>query len=243
MSLLEHLNELRKRLFVSLIAVGIGTIVAFCIYPWIIIHIMTPFQASLAAEFGKNLYIHSIFEGFLSKVKVSCITGFVLSLPIHLYNVVRFIFPALKRKEKWALFIGLLSSFILISLSSYFTFTKLIPFILTFMTSSGFVPQDVGLLLNFKHSIFYIIQFIFYSLILFQLPIILEILLAFNLLNRKTLLQSSRYVVIGIFILSALVTPPDFISQISISIPLITLYFITILIAKLMKWGEPVCLD
>ena len=94
------------------------------------------------------------------------------------------------------------------------------------------------MLLNYNRNIFYILQFIFIALVLFQTPIVLELLLVANVLKRKTLLRFSRYIVVGIFALSALLTPPDFISQVSLAAPLIVLYFLTILIAKIFKFGE-----
>ena len=79
---------------------------------------------------------------------------------------------------------------------------------------------------------------IFVSLVVFQSPVLLEILLIMNVVTRKTLLRLSRFVVVGIFILAAILTPPDFVSQVSIAVPLVGLYFLTILIARIFRWGE-----
>ena len=109
---------------------------------------------------------------------------------------------------------------------------------LRFLTSSKFIPFNVGLLLNYTKNIFYILQFIFIALVIFQTPIILELLLISNVVKRKALLKMSKYIIILIFVLSALLTPPDFISQVSLATPLIVLYFLTILIAKIFRFGE-----
>lgn len=207
-------------------------------YDYFIEFMITPFQENIRSEFGKELFAQSLFEGFLTKLKVSLIAGTILALPIYLYHIIKFTFPALKRKEKVTIISGLGVSILLIWGSVYLTFFKLVPFILTFLTSSGFIPNKIGLLLNYQSSILYIIQFVLYSALAFQFPILLEVCLALNLVTRKTLYKYSKYIIIGIVILSALVTPPDFVSQLGLSIPLILLYFLTLLIAKIFKWGE-----
>ncbi len=77
-----------------------------------------------------------------------------------------------------------------------------------------------------------------YGMLAFQFPIILEVLLFFGWLTRKQLLGASRYVLVGILVLSAVVTPPDIVSQCSIAIPLTALYFLSILVAKIFGWGD-----
>ena len=94
------------------------------------------------------------------------------------------------------------------------------------------------MLLNYGQNIFYIFQYLLVSLVLFQLPILLEILLIVNIIKRKTLLKASRYMIVFIFILAAILTPPDFMSQVTLALPLIVLYFLTIFIAKIFKFGE-----
>jgi sec-independent protein translocase protein TatC len=186
----------------------------------------------------KQLFINTLFEGFLTKLKISLLAGFIISFPVHLYNAIRFIFPALKVKEKRVIVIGLFISFGLLAFSFYYSYYNIIPISVRFLTSRNFIPNQVGLLLNYNKNIFYILQFIFIALVIFQTPILLELLLVTNVIKRKTLLKFSRYVMVGIFILSALLTPPDFVSQVSLSVPLIVLYFLTILIAKIFKFGE-----
>ncbi len=241
-SIIDHINELRKRLLHIVIWVLAGTVIGFLSYDWTITYLIIPFQENIVTEFGKELFVQTLFEGFITKFKLSMALGLIIALPAIIYHLLRFIFPALRKKERIALILGLITSIALAIGSCYLTFFKLIPFILTFMTSSGFVPKDVGLMLNFQNSIFYVVQFVIYSLILFQFPILLEILLAYNIVTRKQLIRLSRFVIVGIVILSAIVTPPDIVSQIAISLPLIVLYFLSILIAKLFGWGAP-CSD
>ena len=76
------------------------------------------------------------------------------------------------------------------------------------------------------------------ALVVFQLPILLEILMVLNVITRKALLRIGRYVIVAFFILAAIVTPPDFVTQLSIALPLTALYYLTLLIAKAFKFGQ-----
>ena len=76
------------------------------------------------------------------------------------------------------------------------------------------------------------------TIVLFQTPIVLELLMIMNILKRKTLLRASKYVIVGFFVLSAALTPPDFISQLSLALPLVGLFFLSILIAKIFRFGD-----
>ena len=238
MTFIEHLVELRKRIIVSLIGALLGAFVVFFLFDQIVNFLLTPFNLIETAAGGQQLFINSLFEGFLTKLKISLLIGIIISLPVHLYNAIRFIFPGLTNREKKAIIIALIVSFALVAFSFYYSYYKIIPISVRFLTSSSFIPVNVGLLLNYNKNIFYILQFILVTLIIFQTPIILEILLVMDIVKRKALLRMSKYIIVVIFVISALLTPPDFVSQISLAAPLIILYFFVILIAKIFKFGE-----
>ncbi len=235
--LIEHLRELRKRLIISFISLTLGTIICFIFYKSIIEILYRPFEI-LDSNDGRLLFVNTIFEAFLTKIQVSVLAGMILTFPIHLYNIVKFIFPGLKSKERKVLIFSLGISFVLIIFSAYYSYYNIIPLSIAFLTTSGFIPENVGMLLNFGKNIFYIFQFLFIALVLFQLPILLELLMIMKIVKRKTLFKSSRYVIVATFIITAILTPPDFISQVTLAFPLIVLYFLTILIAKIFKFGE-----
>ena len=238
MTFFDHLRELRLRIITSLIAVLIGSVIAFIFFDTIISKLYRPFLPLDTAQLQSTLFINTLFEGFLTKIKVSVISGIVLSFPIHLYNVIRFIFPGLNQKERKIIALSLAASFVLIVFSVYYSYFEIIPLSVRFLTSKQFIPANVGILLNYDKNIFYILQFILITLIVFQIPIILELLLIMNVVQRRQLLRVSRYVIIAIFVLSAVITPPDFISQLTISTPLILMFFLTILIARIFHFGE-----
>lgn len=238
MTFWEHLSELRKRILISTIGIVLGSILAFVFFQYIIGALFKPFSNIESAGPQNQLFINTIFEGFLTKLKLSILTGLVISFPVHLFNAIVFIFPGLRRREKRITIIGLAASTVLIIFSFYYSYYKIVPISVRFLTSKNFIPDNVGILLNYSKNIFYVIQFLFITLVVFQVPIVLEILLITNVVTRRKLLKSSRFICIGIVILSALLTPPDFISQVSLAAPLIFLFFLTILIAKIFKFGE-----
>jgi len=97
----------------------------------------------------------------------------------------------------------------------------------------------VGVLLNYQQSISYVLSFLLWAIITFQAPLVLEILLALNVLQRKAVFKASRYVIVGIVVLAAVITPSvDPVSQLAIAAALVALYFLAILVAKIFKWGE-----
>jgi len=238
MTFIEHIKELRKRLIVSLLGLLIATIVCFIFYDSIILILYKPFETLNNSIEDKVLFVNTIFEGFLIKIRVALLSGVILSMPLHLYNLLKFIFPALTKKEKNVIIIALAASFLLVGPSAYYGYFEIIPISVAFLTNAGFIPNEVGLLLSFEKNVFYIFRFLLITLLLFQLPVILGILMAMNLVKRKDLLKFSRFIVVGIFVLAALLTPPDFVSQLGLALPLILLYFLTILVAKIFRFGE-----
>ena len=235
MSLLNHLEELRKRLLYALAFTLITCIIAYSNYPLITNFFTYPFQSMLPADATIN--IQSIYEGFLVKLKLSIICGIIFGLPFTIFQLCWFLFPGLTRNEKkWAIII-ITSSSCLSIFSTIMGYAIVFPYIVKFLTTTQFIPNDINVLLNYNQNISYIISFLIAGIIIFQTPIILEFLLAKGIITRKFLLKNARWFIVGIITISAMITPPDIISQLSLSIPLIICYYLCILVAKIMKWG------
>ena len=246
MTFAEHATELRRRLIVSLLAVIAGAVVGYTIYEGVLLILLRPLellaqlpQADLTdtAVAEARLYINTIFEGFLVRLKVAVVTGVVISLPVHLYNVVRFVLPALSVRERRAMGGALFASTVLLVAGFLYAYHNVIPLSVRFLTSVGFIPDGVGLLLGFERNIFFIIQLLLVFLLVFQVPILLVLLLMTGTLKRRALLASSRYAVVVIFALSALVTPPDVVSQLAVAVPMVAMFFLSILVARIFRFG------
>jgi sec-independent protein translocase protein TatC len=236
-TLMDHIRELRRRVMWSAAAVLIGTIGCYWYYEAIVAVLMKPFYTANVGV--SELYINSLFEGFATKIRFSVVAGVMITVPIHAYHLIRFVLPGLSASEQRVLGWAILASAILSLISLYLGYFYFIPSAIDALIGKEFIPNGVGLLLNFNQNIFYVINFLLYGMLTFQLPIFLEILLYLNILSRKTLLRHSRMVIVIIFIIAAIVTPtPDIINQLFIAVPLLVFYFLTLLIAYIFKFGE-----
>jgi len=238
MTIFGHLTELRRRVIISLLFFLGCAVIAFILYDGIIQLFTLQFK-SIQSGLGATLFANSITEGFLVKLKTAAIFGLIFSLPVHIVNLVQFVFPAIDRKYRKIVTIGLFASFLLAAFGAYLTYFRIVPFSIRFLTNSGFIPKSVGVLLSYQESITYVLSFLLWAIITFQTPLVLEILLALNVIQRKAVFRASRYVIVGIVILSAVITPSvDPVSQLSIALPLVLLFFLAILVAKIFKLGE-----
>lgn len=241
MTLVDHLRELRRRLIVSIIIVVLFSLPFFIFYDLFTKLLYLPIQQSIDPQFlagDELLYLNSLVEPFLVKLKVSVILAIFSSSPIHLINLLGFIFPALSVKAKRAAFF---SSFISLGFAIgglWFSYNEVLPLSISFLASRAILPLNGTFLLNYSSSVLFVIQLLVIFTLLFQLPIILELLMIFKVVSRKSLLKASRYVVVALFVVSAIVSPPDIVSQITLAIPLTLLYFLAIGIARIFKWGE-----
>ena len=190
-----------------------------------------------AAGGEPTLFVHTLFEGFLTRLKLAVLTGLVLSAPLHVFNAAGFVFPGLTGHEKRVVGLAVLGSFFLALAAFAYGYFRIIPLSISFLTGSGFIPDQVGLLLNYSTNIFYVTQFLLVCVLLFQVPIVLVALMALGAVKQRHLWRSMRYIVVGTFLLAAILTPPDFISQLSVAVPLIVLFVLAGLLAKLFGLG------
>lgn len=238
MAFKAHLKVLKTTLLVSLIGLVLGSIVCFIFFEPIIEFLYAPFLTIEGSGTNDTLFINNIFEGFLTKLKISILSGLTLSFPLILFKVLQFVFPALGRRERRVILYTLLVSSVLVLVGFYYSYYMILPLTIEFFTSVGFLPDNVGILLNYQNNIIYIFKFIFMIMVTFQFPVLMEMLMITNIVKRKTLLVFSRYIIVGVFLLSAMITPPDFISQCMIAFPMVFLYFLAIIIAKIFRFGE-----
>ena len=237
MTLVDHLNELRKRIIICMLFVVGFSMAAYPFYYSLSDFFMAPFHA--ISSNGATIHVNTLYEGFFVKIKLALIAGIILSLPMIVFQICRFVIPGLKKSEiKW-LFIVLFFSSSLSIASTYMGYVLVLPTVVTFLLNQSFIPHDIVILLNFKQNISVVISFLLGGIVIFQSPIILCFLLAKNILTRRYLIQNSRFFILGIVVISAMITPPDIFSQLSLALPLIICYFACILIAKAMGWGTP----
>ncbi len=235
--LLSHLTELRSRLIKITLGFLLCSILTYSIYPILYQWIQEPL-INIPSAAPTPLVIHTLLEGFFTRFKFAIIAGSCLNIPLVIYQLFRFIFPGLTKREKTCLILTVSISTLLTLSGVFLVYQAILPTSIQFLLTHHFVPKNVSIMLNFTTNLFYVIQILLLSSLIFQLPSILFLLMYMNILTRKTLLKSSRYVIIGIVILTAICTPPDIISQLLLAIPLILAFYGMIGCAKLLKIGQ-----
>ena len=237
MSILNHLTELRRRAFFSILVIAIGCIISYIGYPFILTIIQVPLR-SIPDVSTNQLVIHSLYEGFIIRFKFALIGGLIFSIPVLLYQFMKFISPGLTIKERFFVITLLFFSGLFSVLGVALVYLYILPTSISFLLNSHYVPNGIGIMLNFQQNIFYVTRMLFYSSLLFQLPLVLFLTLYFNILSRNMLWKYSRYVVLVIVIVTAIFTPPDIVSQLGLAIPLLMSFFGVLGIAKIFRLGE-----
>jgi sec-independent protein translocase protein TatC len=225
--LMEHLVELRRRLIWSFVAIGVafGGSLYFArpIFGFLV-------QPLLRAGQGKLIYTN-IFEAFFTEVKVAFFSALMIAFPVIANQIWQFVAPGLYAKEKKAFLPFILITPVLFtlgaSLAYFFAMPVALHFLLSFQGNVGGVTQEalpgVGNYLDFS------MRFIFGFGVAFLLPVLLMLLERAGLVTRAQLKSGRRYAILAAFILSAVLTPPDVLSQFMLAIPLILLYEISLI--------------
>jgi len=234
---LEHLKEFRRRVFWCFAFSALFGCIGYYFYDTFI-EVMTAPILHIQGQIKPILVISNLFEGFTTRFKYSLILGCIMSIPVYLYHIIRFLLPALTKRERNIVFAAVGSSAFLSILGFYLCYFYLIPYSVNFLSSEGFVPNHVSLMLQFSQSLDHMFNFLLYTVITFQFPILLEILMYLNIISRKTLLKSTRFVVVIIFVIAAIITPPDVISQCMVAGVLLGLFGLTLLVAYIFRFGE-----
>ncbi|RQD78288.1 MAG: twin-arginine translocase subunit TatC [Candidatus Syntrophonatronum acetioxidans] len=222
--LTEHFEELRRRLVFSLIAVILASIVTF-MYVDII-------RETITKPAGIPLVFITPAEAFMTNIKIALIAGFLLALPVILFQIWSFLLPGLKSTEKRNIFLFALASFFFFAVGVIFAFYVIIPISIRFFL--GFASEDLTPMLSFGNYISYVSGIVFAFGGVFQLPIVVFILAKLGLVTSDFLKKSRVYAVMLIFIVAAVITPPDVFSQVLMAVPMILLYEISILTAKMV---------
>jgi sec-independent protein translocase protein TatC len=230
MTFTEHLAELRVRLVKGLVAIAVFSVTGY-IFRSQILHV-------IKKPLGDTIPLHAfdLFEPFFASLRIAGYTGLFLGLPFLVYQIMMFCLPALKPSEKKVIVGGLICGIFLlyggIIFSYMFILPLLIPQLATFFTSG--VEQTFSL----KMYIDKVFQFVIGFGLGFQLPIILIILVRVGIVSVEALRKNRKYMVVAIFVVAAILTPPDVISQMLLAIPLLVLYEVSIWVSIFLERGE-----
>ena len=238
--ILNHLRELKFRLLYVLISF-ILTLIILYIFSFEIIYIsVKPLLGILdISREGNTLIYTDITEVFFSFFKMTFIISFLISLPFLIYQIYFFILPGIYEYERNYTFTSLILYIIVFIINLYLIYFYLIPTVWSFFLSCEETIRsdlvDISFHGKLNEYIQLLVQTVFAFTICFQIPIILMMALIFGIANEKTFLNNRRSNVILCFILGALFSPPDIISQVMIAIPLCIFYELIILLSLFLS--------
>ena len=239
-SFIGHLTELRSRLIKSFVFLLLAFIACYIFSENIYSFLVRPYSdAIINNDLDRRLIFTALHEAFLTYLKVAFFASLFLTSPILLTQLWKFIAPGLYQNEKKALLPYLLATPILFLFGGlivyYFIMPLAIKFFLTFEAtgSSNMIPIQLEAKVNEYLSL--VMRLIFAFGLSFQLPVVLSLLARVGVVDAIYLKQRRKYVVVIIFAVAAILTPPDPITQIGLALPLLLLYELSIFTVKLIE--------
>jgi sec-independent protein translocase protein TatC len=224
MTLVEHLTELRRRIIICLIAIIGFSVIGYSLAEQII-ELMT-------VPIGELVFLSPI-EAFYTHIRVAIYAGFIMALPIIVYQGWRFILPALKQDERKLLYALVPMSVVLFFLGLAFSFFIVIPFGIKFFL--GFSSPSLRPMLSLDYYVKFVVTMTLPFGILFELPLVQGFLIRFGIVTVKQLARMRKYVIVGAFVVGAVFTPPDVLSQVCLAVPLIVLYELGLIMGRLIS--------
>jgi sec-independent protein translocase protein TatC len=170
---------------------------------------------------------------FMTYLSLSLYAGFVLSLPVILYEIGMFIWPGLEKKERKAIFLSLLLGALLFIAGVAFGFFIMLPYMLKFFL--GFGTEGIKPMISIRDYLNFVGQIVLSFGIAFELPVVTTALAGLGVINAAQLKSARKIAVLVIFIVAAILTPPDVVSQLLLALPLLVLFEVSIVLASFVE--------
>src|SRR5437870_556629 len=225
---ISHLIELRARLLRAIVAV---IIVLVCLFPWAKeIYAVLAAPLLKALPHGSTMIATDVTGTFLVPLKVTLMAAFLIALPYVLYQMWAFVAPGLYQHEKRLALPVIVSSVIFFALGMAFAYFLVFPVAFGFF--AGYTPAGVQMMTDIdKYLSFVLTLFVAFG-ITFEVPVVVIVLVRMGIVSLEKLRSIRGYVIVGAFIVGALFTPPDVLSQVMLAVPLWLLYELGLLVAR-----------
>jgi len=236
--LMEHLLELRRRLMWSLLAVLLAFLVCFWFARPIYNLLLWPYRLAVGSDVPIEMIYTAPQEFFFTQVKLAIFGAIFIAFPVIASQIYMFVAPGLYRNERKAFLPYLIATPILFLLGGALVYFVAMPLAMKFflsMQQTGDTQVQIHLTAKVSEYLSLIMALILGFGICFQLPVLLTLLARAGLITAAGLKRYRRHAILGVFVVAAVLTPPDPISQISLAIPTILLYELSIFAVRLVE--------
>ena len=227
MTFLDHLEELRKRILYSLIALCVTAVVGFFFSQRVLDLLTRPVP---------SLVFLAPAEAFIVQLKVALVTGLFLAAPVIFYQFWRFVRPALQKHEVKYIASAVVVSSVLFVAGVAFAYLVVVPIAMKFLL--GFETPKLHAMISISEFVGTVGAFLLACGVIFQLPVIMFFLTKLGVITPKLLMKNQRIAVVLVFIAAAILSPPDVFSQVLMAIPLLVLFELGVVASFLAKPGR-----
>lgn len=229
-SLISHLLELRDRLLKAVIAVGVMFVPCAIFSDELFTLVALPLLEKMPQ--GTSMIATSLIAPFMAPLKLALVVALFLAMPYVLYQAWAFVAPGLYRHEKRFAIPLVISSIVLFYGGVAFAYFVVFPLMFAFLTTTA--PQGVQVMTDMANYLDFVLLLFFAFGIAFEIPVATVLLAATGMVRVETMTKNRGYVVLGIFIIAAFLTPPDALSQSFMAVPMYLLYEVGIILSRLL---------
>ena len=229
-TLISHLVELRQRLLKAVVAIAI----VFAPCAWFANDLFTIIATPLIQKMpaGSSMIATSLISPFMAPLKLSLFVAVFIAMPYVLYQVWAFVAPGLYKREKRFAIPLVVSSIVLFYAGVAFAYFVVFPLMFAFLTTTA--PTGVQVMTDITNYLDFVLLLFFAFGIAFEMPVATVLLAATGLVRVETMTKNRGYVILGIFVIAAFLTPPDALSQTAMALPMWLLYEIGIILSRIL---------
>jgi sec-independent protein translocase protein TatC len=239
MPLLDHLIELRDRLMYSCAAILVGFLICYLFAEEIYAFLVRPLAEIYEGQTGRRMIYTGLAEAFFTYLKVAFWAGAFITFPFVAAQLWMFIAPGLYRNEKRAFLPFLAATPILFFLGGAMVYYIIFPlawrFFVSFETPGGDGTLPIELEARVGEYLSLVMKLIFAFGLSFQLPVALTLLGRVGLITSEQLSRNRKFAIVGVFVVAAIITPPDVISQVGLAVPILILYELSIIAVRMVE--------
>jgi sec-independent protein translocase protein TatC len=229
-TLISHLVELRQRLLKCVVAIAI----VFAPCAWFANDLFTIIATPLIAKMpaGSSMIATSLISPFMAPLKLSLFVALFIAMPYVLYQVWAFVAPGLYKREKRFAIPLVVSSIVLFYCGVAFAYFIVFPLMFAFLTTTA--PTGVQVMTDITNYLDFVLLLFFAFGVAFEMPVATVLLAATGMVRVETMTKNRGYVILGIFVIAAILTPPDALSQTAMALPMWFLYEVGIVMSRIL---------